>query len=185
MCIVKALQAQSNSPLGYGSEFWKGDMSCPLLHLHPNWECFEKLLNNGLDWPLEDILELDCMDNVNKALTFGNHKGASSNPVLLLLLMSNDSIHGFIVPFPLEKMANILGILFVPLNIQEQNTINSTGRIDPSKRLTHNQSYQWSLSGTSVNSRTRKANLLPCVYGGVVCRLVNWAVAARQKYPTT
>ncbi len=36
---------------------------------------------------------------------------------------------------------NIPGILFAPLNIQEQNTINSTSRIVPSKGLTHNQSY--------------------------------------------
>ena len=82
-------------------------------------------------------------------------------------------------------MHTIPGILFAPLNIQEQNTIDSTGRIVPSKRLTHDQSYKWSASGTSVNSRTRKEELLPCVYGGVVRRLVNWAVAARRKYPTT
>jgi hypothetical protein len=99
--------------------------------------------------------------------------------------MSNNIFYGFVVLFPLEKMTNIPGILFAPLNIQEQNTIASTGRIVPSKQLTHNQSYQWSLSSTSVNSRTRKSHLLPCVYGGVVCRLVNWVVAAQWKYPTT
>ncbi len=80
MCIMKELQAQSNSPLRYGSEFWKADMLRPLLHLHLNWEHFKKLLNNGLDWPLEDISELDCTDDLKKALTFGNHKGASLNP---------------------------------------------------------------------------------------------------------
>jgi hypothetical protein len=36
-----------------------------------------------------------------------------------------------------------------------------------------------------VNSRTKKDELLPCVYRGVVRELVNWAVAARRKYPTT
>ena len=51
--------------------------------------------------------------------------------------------------------------------------------------MTHDQSYKWAASGTSVNSRTNKDKLLPCVYGRVVRRLVNWAVAARQKFPTT
>ncbi len=142
-------------------EFWKADTLHPLLHLHPNWERFEKLLNNGLDWPLEDISQTDCADDINEALTFGNHKGASLNPELLLLLMSNDVVYGFAVPSPLEKMMNIPGILFAPLNIQEQNTINNTDTIVLSKRLTRNQSYQRSLSGTSINSHTRKADLLP------------------------
>ena len=120
MCIVKALQAQSNLPLRYRLEFWKANMLRPLLQLHPNWERFKKLLNDSSDWPLEDISESNCADNINEALTFGNHKGASSNPKLLLLLMGNNIIYGFAVQFPLEKMTNIPGILFAPLNIQEQ-----------------------------------------------------------------
>jgi hypothetical protein len=59
------------------------------------------------------------------------------------------------------------------------------GRIVPKDRLTHNQSYKWSYSGTSVNSQVDKGELLPCVYGGAIRRLVNWAVTARNKYPTT
>jgi hypothetical protein len=51
--------------------------------------------------------------------------------------------------------------------------------------MTHNQSFKWTASGTSVNSRVDKNQLLPCVYGGVIQRLVNWMVAARNKYPRT
>jgi hypothetical protein len=185
LCITQALEAQKDSPLGFGSEFKKANTLRPLLHRHPNWRRFEKLLNEGSDWPLEDISEEDRVQDVLEAMSFGNHKGASSEPDLLSSLVRNDVIHGFALPLPLEKMHTIPGILFAPLNIQEQNTIDSTGRIVPSKRLTHDQSYKWSASGTSVNSRTRKEELLPCVYGGVVRRLVNWAVAARRKYPTT
>ena len=71
----------------------------------------------------------------------------------------------------------------MPLNIQAQNRIEETGRIIPTDRLTHDQSYKWISSGTLVNSQVRKEELLPCYYGGVVRRLVNWAVAARRKYP--
>jgi hypothetical protein len=40
-------------------------------------------------------------------------------------------------------------------------------------------------SGTSVNSCVDKKQLLPCVYRGVMQRLVNWMVATRNKYPQT
>ncbi len=68
--------------------------------------------------------------------------------------------------FPSQKMYKIPGILFAPFNIQEQNTINSTGQIVPSMQLTHDQSYKWLVLGTFINSRTLKDELLPCIYGG-------------------
>ena len=185
MSIEKALEAQASSPLGYGSEFRKPDTLRPLLQLHPNWERFERLLKNGSDWPLDPISEEEREQDVHEALEFGNHKGAELEPDLLTSLVNSDVTYGFAVPFPLHKMLRVPGILFAPLNIQDQNTIDSTGRIVPTKRLTHDQSFKFSASGTSVNSRTRKDDLLPCVYGGVVRRLVNWAVAARRKHPTT
>ena len=51
-----------------------------------------------------------------------------------------------------------------PLNIQKQNTIDEQGRIIPKGRLSHNQSFKGG-SGTSVNSRVRKEELLPCRFG--------------------
>ena len=94
-------------------------------------------------------------------------------PKLLTSLVNNNVVHGFTIPFPLKKMYKIPGILFAPLNIQEQKTIDSTGRIVPLMGLTHNQSYKWLASGTSINSHTRKDKLLPSIYGNVVCRLIN------------
>ncbi len=132
--------------------------------------------------PLAEISKEERVKDVEEALTFGNHKGATKQPDLLKLLVKNDVIHGFALPLPLDKIARIQGILLTPLNIQAQNTIKDTGRIVPKDRLTHNQSYKWSYSGTSVNSRVDKGELLPCIYGGTIRRLVNWAVVARNKY---
>jgi hypothetical protein len=36
--LAKALRAQSNSPLGYGSEFKPPEILEPLFKLHPNWK---------------------------------------------------------------------------------------------------------------------------------------------------
>ncbi len=140
--LGKALKAQQDLPLGYGFEFQKADVLEPLFHLHPKWERFKNLLNNGLVWPLAEISKEKRVKDVEEALTFGNHKGATKQPDLLKLLVNNDIIHGFALPLPLNKIARIQGILLAPLNIQAQNTINDTGRIVPKDRLTHDQSYK-------------------------------------------
>ncbi len=81
--IGKALEAQHNSPLGYRSEFRMAATLAPLLGLHPTWDRFKILLKEGSDWPLEELDKEKRKDNVKEALTFENHKGASTNPVLL------------------------------------------------------------------------------------------------------
>jgi hypothetical protein len=78
--------------------------------------------------------------------------------------------------------AAIHGALLAPMNIQKQNTINEHGRIIEKDGLTHDQSYKWPL-GTSVNSRVITEELLPCMFGACIKRVVNWAVSARQKFP--
>ena len=80
------------------------------------------------------------------------------------------------------KATKIPNILIAPMNIQKQNTINEYSPIVPKDRLTHNQSFERS-SGTSVNSRVITEELLPCMFGSCIRRIVNWAVTARRLYP--
>jgi hypothetical protein len=68
------------------------------------------------------------------------------------------------------------------MNIMAQNIIGEFGRIVPKNQLTHDQSWKWS-SGTSVNSRVQKDALQACRYGFCIPLLINWALAARRKYP--
>ncbi len=143
-----------------GLEFRTAATLAPLLGLHSNWDCFKILLNERSDLPLEELDKEKRKDDVKEALTFGNHKGTSTNPVPLRALVNNDITYGFAIPFPLNKIEKLKGILFVPLNIQAQNTIGKTGWIVPKNRLTHNQSYKWKSFSTSVNSWVRKENLL-------------------------
>jgi hypothetical protein len=116
------------------------------------------------------------------ALTFGNHKGAFTKPVLLRNLISKDVKYGYSLPIPLSHVASIPGLVMAPLNIMAQNTINETGKIVPKDRLTHDQSWKWS-SGTSVNSRVKKDLLQACRFGFCIRQIINWAVAARCEYP--
>lgn len=181
--LKRALDANSNSPLGMGSEFRPIKSIEPLYQHHPIWPRTKKILTDGSHWPLEELPEEQRAADVEEAIEFGNHKGANNDPTLLHELVAKDIKYGYCIPLPLRKAKQIPKILFAPMNIQHQNTIDETGKIIDKERLTHDQSYRWSGSGTSVNSRVMKEELMPCMYGMCLRRLINWTVAARRKYP--
>ena len=85
-------------------------------------------------------------------------------PELLLKLIWDNIDQGFALPLPLDKIKQLPGILLALLNIQLQKTINKLGEIIPKNRMTHNQSWKWQ-SGSSVNSRVDKEQLMPCYFG--------------------
>jgi len=140
------------------------------------------LLTEGSMWPLSLIVEHDQLLDIDDALAFGIHKGANQQPELLKKLINDDITRGFALPLQLHKIKKIPGVLIAPLNIQLQKTINERGKIIPKNRMTHNQSWAWQ-SGTSVNSRVDEEQLMPCYFGQTMKRIINWAVAARKKYP--
>jgi hypothetical protein len=182
-CLKSAIEAQQDSPVGYGSEFRSPTVLEQLLHLHPNWTHFKRLLTHGSNWHLSPIDDSERQIDVQEALAFGNHKGARKDTPLLHSLIMDDVTQGFVLPLPLDKITRIPGVILSPMNIVRQNTIDETGKIIPKDRLTHDQSFLFSGSNTSVNSRLDKSLLLPCQFGWVIRRMINWVVAARRKYP--
>ena len=181
--LGKALDAQHDSPLGPGMEFRPPDVLRSIFGLHPLWNRMENILKNGSKWPLEEISEEDRASDLQEALIFGNHKGASSKSDLLKKLISKDVKFGYSLPIPLESVTRIKGLEMAPMNIMAQNTIDEFGRVVPKDRLTHDQSWKWSSSGSSVNSRVKKELLQETRYGFCIRRIVNWAVAARRRFP--
>ena len=50
--LEKAIQAQKNSPIGYGSEFRKPEVLEPLFAKHPFWESMKRNLTIGAKYTL-------------------------------------------------------------------------------------------------------------------------------------
>jgi hypothetical protein len=71
--ISRAIKAQSLLPLGYGSEFRKGNILSPLLKHHPLWPRMEQLLLEGTKWPMSPIPKECRVANLNEAIKFGNY----------------------------------------------------------------------------------------------------------------
>ena len=165
--LEQAIQQQKDSPVGYGSEFCHPTELEPILHLHPNWPHFHQLLQEGSDWPIESTTEEAHITDVNEALEFGNHKGATLNADTLRSLINDDVTHGYSLPLPLSKIHLLPGALLAPMNIVTQDTIAEKGNIIPKFRLTHDQSFKFvNGSNTSLNSRLQKEELLPFILDG-------------------
>jgi hypothetical protein len=68
--LSKALLAQSNSPLGYGSEFKPIETLELIFKNHPTWSRMKRVLKQGSKWPLQP---LDEEDRVNSLTAMGGH----------------------------------------------------------------------------------------------------------------
>ena len=121
------------------------------------------LLEEGSIWLLAKLSKEERQKDIEDALAFGNHKGASQKPELLKKLVGKDVKYGYSLLIPISSVRLIPGLCLVPMNIMAQNTIDEFGPIIPKDWLTHDQSWKWS-SGTSVNSRVQNDFLQACRY---------------------
>ena len=55
----------------------------------------ENILENGSAWPLEELEESKRENEIKEALSFGNHKGAVRDPILIRKLIEKDVVHGY------------------------------------------------------------------------------------------
>ncbi len=110
----------------------------------------ECLLIKRSRWPLKEINEEDRVADLQEALQFGNHKGATSKPELLRELITADVTHGHGSIIPLNKIERIPGACLTPMNIMHQFTLDAGRDIVDKERLTHDQSFKCQ-SRTLVN----------------------------------
>jgi hypothetical protein len=156
--LATAIEAQKSSSLGYGSEFQPPKTLQKIFTSHPLWQRMERLLIEGLKWPLTELSKRDRIEDLNKGLQFGKHKGASQKPELLKKLISDDIKFGYGLVVPRGKIARLPNACLAPMNIMNQFTLDASGEIVDKERLTHDQSFKWQ-SGLSVNKQVIRENL--------------------------
>ncbi len=109
--LHKALDAIKNSPLCSGSEFRAPDKLTKVFSLQ-RMKC---ILTDGSKWPLVSISEDARKRDVLDALTFGNHKGASTKPDLLQKLVGKEVKYGYSFAIPLSSITSIFGVCMAPI----------------------------------------------------------------------
>ncbi len=90
-----------------------------------------------------EITKEDRIGDLQEALAFGNHKGASSKRELLSDLILGNVKHGYSLVLPPYKIDRIPHACFAPINIMNQSTLDVSGNIINKEHLTHNQSFCW------------------------------------------
>ncbi len=76
-------------------------------------ESFDAWQQLALEW----VRQQHAKNDVNKALTFGNHKDATSQPLLLQQISVEDITYGFGLTILLSTVHSIQGALLAPMNI--------------------------------------------------------------------
>jgi hypothetical protein len=89
----------------------------------------ECLLIKGSKWPLTELSKRDRIEDLNKALQFGNHKGALQKPELLKKLISNDIKFGYGLVVPRGKIAQLPNACLAPMNIITSSPSTQTVRL--------------------------------------------------------
>jgi hypothetical protein len=127
--LGRAIEAQKLSPLGCGSEFKKPHVLQRIFKNHLLWARMECLLINKSRWPLQEISKSNRVADLQEALQFGNHKGATSKPELLRELITEDVWHGYGLVILLNKIDCFPGAYLATMNIMHQLTLDTSGDI--------------------------------------------------------
>jgi hypothetical protein len=98
--LNRTILADGNSSLHFGSELCPPEALQLLLGPHPLWPRIEALLRHGPHFSADNYPKDQCLEKVDAALAYGNHKGAIKQPDTLFDLLDDDVTHGFSLPPP-------------------------------------------------------------------------------------
>ena len=129
--------------------------------------------------PLSDTDRLTA--NQNGAVR-GNHKSASLHLSTLCTLVHDDVNRGYTLPTTISALLKMKDLVWSPMSVVHQSTINEHGAIVPKSRGTHDQTFQ-PTHGKSVNDRISSDKLVDCIYGYTLRRIFHAIVAYHLQHP--
>ena len=177
-----ALSQNSNTQLRYGSEFKSTELLELIFKKHPLWNKMKNQLTTGCSYPMTEISKEAERQDLVEAIEFGNHKGVEENQELFETIMNEEVKKGWVLVIPRKNILSLSNAIASPMNIASQFGIDENGTIKEKKRLTHNQSMEFS-SKSSVNNRLIDDQLQDVMYGKCMSRVIHDIVAKRLKHP--
>jgi hypothetical protein len=120
---------------------------------------------------------------LEKQMTRGNHKSATSNPEVAEKALGTDVRHGFALPLPAATVRKIPGAMIQPCGLVSQFSLQADGSRKLKHRLTHDLSYQIDpVRKVSVNSRIDMGQYPEMIFGWCLPRIVHFVVALRLAF---
>ena len=182
--LEAAIQQQTNSTVSYGSEFRPTQLLAPLMHRHPLWKRTETCISQGSQFPLHPIEEQLRQEDLDAAISYGNHK-STTDSTAFITNMESEIKKGWALPLPPPFARELPGAEVAPHGIVPQHTINELGEIINKERVTHDQSYPGAASKQSINERVIEEDLAPCLFGHMSRRCIHYIIGCRQRHPNT
>ena len=182
------LESVVNTPttkhvLCYGSEFKSTAALEQLLQRHPRWQAMKDKLENGASFPAEEISEQERVNDLVERLQRGNHKSAERNADFLASALKKEIAKGWLLPLPASEALSIPSVELAPMGVATHLGINAEGEFIAKDRLTHDLSFPGAYTGESINSRLRRDELEPCMFGYALNRIIHHILHLRQQYP--
>ena len=185
--FIKSCEIQSGSIVNPGTEFRHISNLHHLFSHHEDWEELKSIIQFGCDYKLSSpVDETTRKKDLRAMIARGNHKSASKSGAdkILHKTSTKEVEKGWIVPVTLESITKIKNLHIIPLGIAHQFSIDEDGNRTPKQRVTHDATFP-TPSGDSVNNRTIETDLLPCIYGQCLRRVLHGLLKLRKSYPTT
>jgi len=181
--IHEYIVTQKGTFLYFGSEFRHPDVLHPLCCHHPNWSKLKKILEEGSNWPLDQITTSDRLAKNEELIARGNHKSAKKYVSDLASTLEKEVQQGWMIPLPLDYVSHLRNGELAPVGMDDKQWSElPDGSKKPKLRLTHDQSFP-TLRGKSVNARVLFDDLDPLYYGGCLSRIIHYIVATRLRHP--
>jgi hypothetical protein len=126
--LDRLFAAQSDSTIGYGSEFHPVEQLDQVLGNHPVYQQFRPNVTSGMSF-LGRCLpsEAERVRDLEGAISRGNHKSALDHENEARLLIAKDVKHGFAVPLTLSAIRKMTGTLVQPAGMVEQFILDEDG----------------------------------------------------------
>ena len=182
--LDRVIRENPDTTIAYGKEFRPVEKLERIYSRHPNFKFVKTMLENGMDFTFEyELTEEERVADLQAALDYGNHKSAEANMEEILRLLHKDVLHGFALPVPTASLPDLPGAVVQPAGMVEQMTLNELGGRVPKKRLTHDDSFNFTDVARSINDRVDMSAYPELIYGYCLSRIIHYVVALRLAFP--
>jgi hypothetical protein len=182
--LEKLINHQSDTTLGYGSEFRPTSQLETLLGRHPHFQDLKKIIDKGMPYIYnEEITETARQNELTAILARGNHKSAKDESKRVQELVNKEVTHGFAMPIPMEVVPKIPGAIVQAMGLVSQWTIDEKANRIIKYRLTQDLSYATTDKSLAVNKRINMSAYPEMIYGWCLPRIIHSIVSLRLAYP--
>ena len=181
--LQQAINEQQNSPISLGSEFRPPYLLEPLLSWHPFCPKLRDIMEEGVNYKLQPINELERKENFKAALEYDHHKSAKRNYKVFMDSLNNGVELGYALPLLAKHAIAIPQAELVPHGLTSQHTINDRREILSKDRITHDLSFPGKASLDSINNQIEDDSLVPYLFGKTMNRCIHYIIGYRQRHP--